>query len=117
MAIADAIDEKLQALESINAALEKEWEAYDALEELLASGEYGDLTKRDIAAAQRKIESAIRRQERSKRVVQGSIEELEDALLSIGWEPEPNEPEPEPNAPEPNLPVPGKLLKGSCVRR
>jgi hypothetical protein len=118
MALEDAILEKLQALQSIDAALEKEWEAYDDLQELLASGEYGDLTKQDIAAAQRKIDSAIRRQERSKRVVLGSIEELEDALLSLGWEPapEPNEP-PEPNVPEPNIPTPVKLLKTSPRRR
>ncbi len=94
--IEDAIAEKEAALESIDAGSEKEWAAYGALEELLASGDYGDLSKRDIAAAQRKIESSIRRQERSKKVVQGSIEELEDALLSLGWElaPEPNVPEP-----------------------
>jgi hypothetical protein len=91
-----AIAEKEEALVGIDAALETEWGAYAELEELLASGDYGDLTKRDIAAAQRKIESSIRRQERSKKVVQGSIEELEDALLSLGWElaPEPNVPEP-----------------------
>ncbi len=117
--IEDAIAEKLEALETIDAALEKEWAAYDALDELLASEGYEGLSKRDIAAAQRKIESSIRRQQRSKRVVQGSIEELEDALLSLGWEPEPepNEPAPEPNVPEPNVPVPGKRLKGFRGRR
>jgi hypothetical protein len=112
MQIEDALAEKEAVLDGIGAALEEEWAAYDSLEELLASGDYGDLTKHDIAVAQRKIESAIRRQERSKRVVQGSIEELEDALLSLGWEPEP---EPEPN--EPSIPVPAKLLKGARGRR
>jgi hypothetical protein len=69
------------------------------------------LSKRDIAAAQRKIESSIRRQERSQRVVLDSIDELEDALLSLGWEPapEPNVPEPEPNIPEPNMPGPSPV--------
>ncbi len=114
-----AIGKKAAALEALDGALEQEDEAYVLLEEVLASGDYEGLSKRDIAASQRKIESAIRRQERSKRVVQGSIEELEDALLSLGWEPEPepNEPEPEPNEPEPNVPVPRKLLKGSRGRR
>jgi hypothetical protein len=117
MQIEDALAEKDSVLEVIGAALEKELVAYDALEELLASGDYEGLSRRDIAAAQRKIESAIRRQERSKRVVQGSIEDLEDALLSLGWEPEPNEPEPDPNVPEPNIPIPGKLLRRSRVQR
>lgn len=110
--IEDAIAEKVEALENIDDALEKEWGAYDALEELLASGDYGDLSKRDISAAQRKIDSSIRRQERSQRVVLGSIDELEDALLSLGWEPEPepNVPGPEPNIPEPNMPVPSPSL-------
>jgi len=89
MAIESAIGQKLEALDAIDAALAREWMAYDALEELLASGDYGDLSKRDIAAAQREIESAIRRQERSRKVAVESIEELEDALLSLGWEPEP----------------------------
>ena len=53
------------------------------------SGDYGDLNKRDIAAAQRQVESAIRRQERSRKVLVDSIEKLEDALLSLGLEPEP----------------------------
>jgi hypothetical protein len=113
-----AIGKKAAALEALDEALEQEDEAYAVLEEVLASGDYEGLSKRDIAASQRKIESAIRRQERSKRVVQGSIEELEDALLFIGWEPtEPNEPEPDPNVPEPNIPVPGKLLRRSRVQR
>ena len=99
-----AIGEKEEALVGIDAALETEWGAYAELEELLASGDYGDLSKRDISAAQREIESSIRREERSQRVVLDSIDELEDALLSLGWEPapEPNVPEPEPNVPEPN---------------
>lgn len=97
MQIEEAITEKEEALESIDASLGKEWPAYDALEQLLASGDYGDLSKRDISAAQRKIESSIRREERSQRVVLDSIDELEDALLSLGWEPAP-----EPNVPGPN---------------
>ena len=87
-----AIDEKLEALERIDAALEREWAAHGALEQLLASGDYGDLDKRDIAAAQREIESAIRRQQRSRKVLLKSIERLEDSLSALGYEPEPPEP-------------------------
>ena len=92
--IEDAVAEKDSALGSIDAALEKEWEAYDVLAEMLLSGEYEGLSKRDIAAAQRKVESAIMREERSKGIVLDSIEDLEEALLLLGVEPEPNEPEP-----------------------
>jgi hypothetical protein len=124
-----AIGKKAAAIEVLDGALGQEDEAYAVLEEVLASGDYEGLSKRDIAAAQRKIESAVRREGRSKRVVVGSIEELEDALLSLGWEtePEPNEPVaepnvpepnvPEPNVPEPNLPGPGKLFKVFRVQR
>ena len=117
MRIEEAIAEKEEALVGIDAALEAEWGAYAELEELLASGDYGDLNKRDISAAQRKIESSIRREERSLRVVLDSIDELEDALLSLGWEPEPEPNVPEPNVPEPNVPVQGKVLKGSRLQR
>ncbi|UCF43964.1 MAG: hypothetical protein JSV99_03305 [Planctomycetota bacterium] len=116
--IEDAIAEKLEALETIDAALEEELAAYDALDELLDSRDYGDLRKSDIIKARQRIHSAMRHQEQSASALQKSIEKLEDALLSLGWEPEPepNEPVPEPNVPEPNVPepnvpVPGKRLK------
>jgi len=88
-AIEYALYEKFDALEKTDAALQRERQAYEALEEMLVSGDYGDLNKRDIAAAQRQVESAIRRQERSRKVLMDSIEKLEDALLSLGLEPEP----------------------------
>ncbi len=84
MAIQDALDDKLQALERVDTALESESLAYQALEELLATGDYGDLDKRDIAAAQREIESAIRRQHRLRKVLLESIESLEDSLSLLG---------------------------------
>lgn len=90
MATEEALDEKLDALERIDAALEREWAAHDALEELLASGDYGDLNKRDIAAAQRQIESAIRRQGRLRKLLLESIESLEDSLSLLGYTPDPN---------------------------
>ncbi len=88
-AIDGAIDEKLQALEKIDAALEKEWLAYDALEELLETGDYGDLKKGDIVTAKQKIHSAIQHQEQSIDALEKSIEKLEDVLTALGWEPEP----------------------------
>jgi len=58
--IVDAIAEKLDALDKVNSALEKEWAAYEALQELLESRDYGDLKKSDIISAMRKIYSSIR---------------------------------------------------------
>ncbi len=91
MAIDDALDDKLQILESTTATFEKEWAAHGALDDLLASGDYGDLNKRDIAAAQRQLASAIRRQERLEKVLLESIQNLEDSLSALGYEPDPND--------------------------
>jgi N-acetylneuraminic acid mutarotase len=79
-----AIAEKVEALERINSALEKEWAVYEAMEELLESGEYSDLKKGDIVGAKQKIHSAIQRQEQSKKALEKSIENLEDSLVFIG---------------------------------
>lgn len=82
--IKHAIDEKVEALEKIDAALAKEWAAYEALEELLESGDYGDLKKGDIVTAKQKIHSAIQHQELSKKALERSIEKLKDALTLLG---------------------------------
>ena len=100
--IEDAIAEKEEALERIDAALEKEWSAYDTLKELLKSGDYGDLSRRDIFKARRKIRFAIRLEKWSKKVLEKSIEQLEDSLWFLGWEPEP----------EPNLVAHWKFDEG-----
>lgn len=92
-AIEDAIAEKLDALDKVNAALEKEWTAYDALQELLESGDYGDLKKSDITKAMQKVHSSIQHEQLSKKALDRSIEKLEDALAALGWEPPP-EPQP-----------------------
>lgn len=88
-AIEDAIAEKLDALDKVNAALEKEWTAYEALQELLESGDYGDLKKSDITSAMQKIHSSIQHEELSKKALEKSIEKLKDALAALGWEPPP----------------------------
>ncbi len=84
--IEQAIAEKEEALAGVDAALEKEWDAYNALEELLESGNYGDLKKGDILKAKQKIHSAIQHEEQSKKALEKSIEKLEDALASLEWE-------------------------------
>ncbi|NIP25430.1 MAG: hypothetical protein GWN67_13760 [Phycisphaerae bacterium] len=96
--IENAITEKLDALDKVNAALEKEWTAYDALQELLESGDYGDLSKGDIVTAMQKVYSAIQHQELSKKTLEKSIEKLEDALAALGWQPPPPPPIPLPVA-------------------
>ncbi len=88
-AILDAIEEKLDALDKVNAALKKEWTAYDALQELLESGDYGDLNKGDIITAMQKVYSAIQHQELAKKTLDRSIEKLEDSLAALGWQPPP----------------------------
>ncbi len=84
--IEQAIAKKKEALGRVDAALEKEWDAHDALEELLEGGDYGDLKKGDIVKAKQKIHSAIQHEKQSKEALEKSIEKLEDALASLGWE-------------------------------
>ncbi|MHC4085521.1 MAG: LamG domain-containing protein, partial [Planctomycetota bacterium] len=83
----DAIARKVEVLEKINAELEKEWTAYEALEEWLESGYYGDLYKGDIVTAKQKIYSAIQHEEQFIDALEKSIEKLEDALSALGYDP------------------------------
>ena len=83
----EAIAKKVEVLEKINAELEKEWAAYEALEELLESGYYGYLYKGDIVSAKQKIHSAIQHEEQSIDSLEKSIEKLEDALSALGYDP------------------------------
>jgi hypothetical protein len=101
--IEQALAEKEAALDVIDVALEKESVAYEALEELLESGDYGDLKKGDIVKAEQKIHSAIQHEEQSLDTLEKSIEKLYDALAALGWEPEP----------EPNLVSHWKFDEGS----
>jgi len=87
--IKGAIAEKLDALERIDAALEKEWTAYEALEELLDTGDYGDLKKSDITHAMQQIHASIQHEELSKKVIQKSIEKLLYSLSTLGYGPQP----------------------------
>ena len=98
--IENAIAEKLEALDRVNAALEKEWIAYDALQEMLDSGDYGDLTKADIIRAMQEIHSSIQHEELTIKALDRSIEKIEDSLAALGWQPLP----PLPPAPQ-GIPV------------
>ena len=87
--IRHAIAEKTEALERIDAALEKEWAAYQALEELLAGGEYGNLSYGGIVTVKQRIHSVVQHQEQSKKALEKSIEKLEEVLAALGFEVEP----------------------------
>ncbi|NIP25719.1 MAG: hypothetical protein GWN67_15480 [Phycisphaerae bacterium] len=83
----DAIARKVEVLEKINAELEKELAAYEALEEWFESGYYGHLYKGDIVTAKQKIYSAIQHEEQSIDALEKSIEKLKDALSALGYDP------------------------------
>jgi len=87
--IEGAISEKVEALERIDVALGREWLAYAAIEELLASGDYGDLNKADIIRAKQNIFAVIQQQEQSKNALQQSLQKLEDSLRLLGVEVQP----------------------------
>jgi hypothetical protein len=87
-----AIERKTAMLEELLAALAEEWAAYEALEELLESGDYGDLNKGDIVTAKQKIHSATQHQEQAIDALEKSIEKLQDALNALGYEAEPTPP-------------------------
>jgi len=89
MATERALGRKTALLEELLAALAQEWAAYEALEELFESGDYGDLNKGDIVTAKQKIHSAIQHEEQSIDALEKSIEKLKDALSALGYEPEP----------------------------
>jgi hypothetical protein len=86
--INEALKQKKASLEKLEAALDEEWTAYQALEELLDSGDYGDLKKGDIITAKQRIHSAIQHQEQAIKTLEKSINQLEDALIELRYEPE-----------------------------
>ena len=80
----DAITGKSELLLEIEAALGREQAAYDAVGELLESGDYGELRKGDIVKARQMIHSAIQHEQQSKDFLEQSIEKLYDALEALG---------------------------------
>jgi beta-lactamase regulating signal transducer with metallopeptidase domain len=81
---ADASAIFLETVKKMDSASEQEQAAYETLENVLESGDYGTLDSNDIIMAQQKIRAAIRYSERSKVVLGESSEELEDALKALG---------------------------------
>ncbi len=75
----------------IDEFLALQWEAYDALDELLDTGDYSDAPKADITSAKQKIYSAMQHHEQSADAFEKAVEKLNDSLTSLGIEPEPNE--------------------------
>jgi hypothetical protein len=87
--IEKAIEKKNEAITKIDAAMNEEIQAYEALDELLLSGEYGDLSKKDIIKAKREVLTALRRQKICRTVLHSSIRRLENALILLDQEVEP----------------------------
>jgi beta-lactamase regulating signal transducer with metallopeptidase domain len=79
----------LETLNKMGLALEKEQAAYEALENVLGSGDYGTLDSNDIITAQQKIRAAILYSERSKAGLGDSSKEFEDALKALGIDKKP----------------------------
>jgi len=86
---ADASAIFLETMKKIDFASEQEQAAYEALEKVLGSGDYGTLDSNDIITAQQKIRAAILYSERSKAGLDNSGEELEDALKALGVDKKP----------------------------
>ena len=95
-----ALKHKKASLDELEAALAEERTAYQVLEELLETGDYGDLKKSDIIHAMQQTHSSIQHEEQSAKALRRSIEKLEDSLSVLGCEPTP-QPLPPPPAPPP----------------
>jgi hypothetical protein len=113
--IKKALKQKKTLLEKLEDALAKERTACEALEELLETGDYGDLKKSDIIHAMQQTHSSIQHEEQSAKALWRSIERLEDSLSALGCEPTPSPlppppvPPPPPDPPPPPGPTPPPL--------
>ncbi|MHC4572913.1 MAG: DUF3466 family protein [Planctomycetota bacterium] len=81
-----AIAEKLEALERIDAALENERAAIEALNEMLATGEPGDPNQRVLLTAKRQIGRAILGERVCKLRLERTRRKLEMALAALKGE-------------------------------
>jgi hypothetical protein len=77
-------NEKLRLLEQIDLMLTKEQKVISIFDTLLDSGDYGDLTRADIVAASQAVDSAVQHQQQARQELVDSIEQLQDALASLG---------------------------------
>ncbi len=91
--IEDAIAKKIKAIEIVNAAIDKEMTALEALQELTAGGEYGELGLRriDIFRARIRIILSMLRQRRARAELRKGLRELERALVLLGANPAPQD--------------------------
>jgi len=85
--IEEALAEKAEALERIDAALQKERKAYELLEQMLINRDYGDWNKQAILRAKSRIYVAIKYEEYLKKVLMiMTVDKLEDSLSVLGVE-------------------------------
>jgi hypothetical protein len=82
-----ALEERLAAVRTIDAAIKRETQLYQALEDLLNSGEYGDLSRWNVTEAKQRVSRMIASEQQSREVLRQAIEELEGALQALGWRP------------------------------
>ncbi|MDH4240213.1 MAG: hypothetical protein OEW48_11680 [Phycisphaerae bacterium] len=85
----EALEERRAAMQTIDAAIKRETLLYQSLEDLLASGKYGDLSRWNVSEAKQKVSRMIASEEQSREVLRQAIEELLGALRALGWRPPP----------------------------
>jgi hypothetical protein len=79
-----AIAEKKTAIERIESAIAKELAAIEALDELLESGDLGELQIDDILRTRQRTNAAIQQQRASIQILRISIRRLEAVLADLG---------------------------------
>jgi len=84
-----ALEQRREALQSVDEALARETLLHEALEGLLASGEHGDVSRWNVTEAKQKVGRMIQTEERSRAALAKAIEQLEAALKALGWTPPP----------------------------
>lgn len=80
-----AVAKKREALRKMKTNMEIDLLAYDSIQEVLESGEYGDLSKGDLIKARQKTHSAIQHLEQSMKTLEKSIKKLEEGLKALGF--------------------------------
>jgi len=82
-----AIAEKAEALQKINAATNKKWEAYDALELMLQSKDFDYWSRGDILSARWRIRYTTFFDKLVKKMLETNLGKLREALTLLGVEP------------------------------
>ena len=84
-----ALEERSAALRTIDTAIKREAKLYKALEDLLAGGKYGDLSRWNVTEAKQRVSRMIETEKQSREVLRQAIEQLLGALQALGWRPPP----------------------------